>query len=192
VMVFLHTSIDPLPVMALLQTSPPKNYRWVMWPVHHGPETAENWKDERSFLLRFGAPSPDIEAMLLSVLDRGWLATAITHLRAGGRILIAADAPFDGGREATDVITVGQAQLPLTPVIETLARVGKADLRLLLPQPAGRQSWQVNATPVNSVGDLTERIGGWIQAHPLDWAGWPFLTARRQMSQIRERRDGSS
>jgi hypothetical protein len=192
VIAFLHTGIDPVPAMAMLdmfhQNAGP-TYRWVMWPVHRGPETAQRWKDERDFLLRVGFMPPEIEDTLLPVTTADWFPTAIRHLRRGGRLLIAADAPFDGLRDAEVLVKVGQTSFPLTPAIELLRKLGRSSLRVLLPRRGKDGAWIANAVPVDSAEDMADAISRWIDSHPLDWAGWPFIVARRQLPKVR---DGSS
>ncbi len=185
VVVFIHTNIDPVPVMALLDASPQNDYLWAMFPVNRGPETNQRWKDDRDVLLSLGSLPPQLEEILLSVTSPSWLPTAIRHLRNGGRVLIAADSAFDGDREAEVAITVGDARLPLTPAIEMLARLGRADLHLLLPELKRDGPVPVETRPVSSASELADLISRWIAAHPLDWAGWPFIAARRKMSTVR-------
>jgi hypothetical protein len=189
VIAFLHTSIDPVPVLSLLDRSRVSDYRWVMWPVHRGPETADEWKDERDFLLRLGSVSPELEAILLPVTTPGWLQTAIRHLRNGGRVLVAADAPFDGKRDAQTTVSVGQTGFPLAPTIELLARLGRAELRVLLPTRARGSTWVVDTRAADSAEELARSLSAWIAGHPMEWAGWPFIANRRRLFAIR---DGTS
>jgi hypothetical protein len=185
VIAFLHTSIDPVPVMALLESGPLEQYRWVMWPAHRGPETAQRWKDERDFMLRLGSTSAALDAILLDVSTPNWLPEAVRHLRRGGRILIAADAPFDGDRGSDLSVTVGGARLPLTSTMETLARLGGGGLYLLVPDRPQPGTRRIDLRPVGAGDELAQGIGEWIASQPLEWAGWPFITDRRQLHKIR-------
>jgi hypothetical protein len=171
--------------MALLESGPLEQYRWVMWPAHRGPETAQRWKDERDFMLRLGSTSAALDAILLDVSTPNWLPEAVRHLRRGGRILIAADAPFDGDRGSDLSVTVGGARLPLTSTMETLARLGGGGLYLLVPDRPQPGTRRIDLRPVGAGDELAQGIGEWIASQPLEWAGWPFITDRRQLHKIR-------
>lgn len=176
----LHYSIDPMVQLACMAAAPGRSVRCANYPMQPGVE------DDRELWLA-GAETPsEITETLLSITDPRWVATGVEHLRQGGTLFMAIDAPFDANRPAATTITAGRSQLPLTPSVELFAAVEGVQLVLVSPQPRSRTTWTFDVRRAASVEELAGHAGEWIEAHREHWAGWPYLVWRENATAMRE------
>lgn len=180
VFAFLHYSIDPIVHLACMSAAPGRRVRCVNYPIQ--PEI----EDDRELWLAGAEIPPEIAEMLLMVTDPRWVATGIDHLREGGAIFMALDAPFDAYRPAMTTIPVGRTQLPLAPSVELFADVEDVQLVLAWPYPGSRGSWMLDVRQAASVEELAGLAGEWIESHLEHWAGLPFLAWRHDATVMRE------
>jgi hypothetical protein len=180
VFAFLHYSIDPVVQLACMSAAPGRSVRCVTYPIQ--PEI----EDDRELWLAGAEIPPEIAEMLLKVTDPRWVATGIDHLREGGAIFMALDAPFDAYRPAMTTIPVGQTQLPLAPSVELFADVDDVQLVLAWPYPGPRGSWMLDVRRAASVDELAGLAEEWIELHLEHWAGLPFLTWRLDAPAMRD------
>lgn len=187
----LHYSIEPLVQLACMAAAPARRVRWASYPMQPGVE------DDRDLWLAGTEIPPQIAETLLLITDPRWVATGIDHLREGGTIFLAIDAPFDANRPAATAIPAGRSQLPLTPSVELFAGVEDVRLVLAWPYPRSRTSWMLDVRQATSVDELADLAGEWIEAYREHWAGWPYLVwrenatvMRENVARLRERVDG--
>lgn len=180
VFAFLHYSIDPLVQLACLAAAPGRRVRYANYPMQ--PEI----EDDRELWLAGAEIPAEIDEMLLMVTDPRWVATGIDHLREGGTIFMALDAPFDAYRPAMTTIPVGRTHLPLAPSVELFAGVEDVRLVLAWPYPRSRTSWTLDVRQVGCVDELAGLAGEWIASHQEHWAGLPFLAWRGTATAMRE------
>jgi len=176
----LHYSIDPLVQLACMALAPGRNFRWASYPMQPGVE------DDRELWLANAEMPPEITTTLLSITDPRWVAQGIDHLREGGTLFMAIDAPFDGNRPAMTTIPAGRSRLPLTPSVELFAEVEDVRLVLAWPSPRSRTSWTLDVRRAASVEELGGLAGEWIESHREHWAGWPYLVWRENATAMRE------
>lgn len=181
VVAFLHYSIDPTAQLACLPgREDDLSVRWPFYPMEGGVE------DDRELWLAGGAVPPHITEMLLSITDPRWLSVAVSHLREGGTVFIAIDAPYDSNSSARNWVLVGQARLPIAPSIEMFSRIEDVQLTFAWPRQESRSSWLIDAKRVDDVDELAQLAGAWIEAHHEHWAGWPFVVWREKTMTMRE------
>ncbi|HET8814605.1 MAG TPA: hypothetical protein VFM51_06585 [Solirubrobacterales bacterium] len=176
----LHYSIDPLVQLACMSAAPDRRIRCANYPMQPGVE------DDRELWLTGTETPPRIAETLLQITDPRWVTTGIDHLREGGTIFMAVDAPFDGNRPASTTIRAGRSRLPLTPSVELFAEVENVRLVLAWPYPRSKRSWALDARQAASVEELAGLAGEWIGSHPEHWAGWPYLLWRENATAMRE------
>lgn len=185
VVVFLHYSIDPIVQIACISAAQEDlSIRWAYAPIQPGVE------DDRALWLGGIEIPARIAETLLPITDPTWLAVALDHLTEGGTVFVAIDAPFDSTRRASTSISVGRANMPLSPSIELFA--GVEDLRIIFawPWPKSRTSWIVDLKPVASIDELAALANEWIESYREHWAGWPYLVWRETANHLRERVNG--
>lgn len=180
VFAFLHYSIDPLAQLACMSAAPGREVRCANYPMQPGVE------DDRELWLANAETPPEIVETLLSVTDPRWVAKGIDHLRGGGTIFMAIDAPFDSNRPARATISAGRSQLPLTPSVELFAEVEDVQLVLAWPYPRSRRSWMLDVRQAASVDQLAGLAGEWIESYGEHWAGWPHMLWREKATAMRE------
>lgn len=180
VFAFLHYSIDPVVQLACLSAAPGRRVRCATYPMQPGVE------DDRELWAAGAETPPAIAEMLLPVTDPRWVATGIDHLREGGTLFVAIDAPFDGSRPPAATISAGRARLPLTQSVELFAGVEDVRLVLAWPYPRSRGLWALDVRQAESAGQLAGLAGEWIEAYPKHWAGWPHVIWREKATEMRE------
>jgi hypothetical protein len=171
-----HTCIDPLPQLSVI-VGATQRVLWVVFPI-------ANSGDERSLWLV--GPAPDaIDRAMVPVDDPHWMLRAVHLLRQGGIVMIALDSPFVGARQSAYHVPVGAVELSVPPSLEVLVHATGADLYLSTTRSTPRGTWTVDLLNCADLPDLVTRARAWIEAFPLDWAGWPFLTQRVSIFRLR-------
>jgi hypothetical protein len=180
VVAFLHFSFEPIGQLACIAASPDDlNIRLPIMPMQPGLE------DDRALWLGNQAVPSRIDDAFLPVTDPSWMATAVDHLRAGGTIFISIDSPFDSSMTPESSISVGQAQMPLSPSVELFARVENVQLAFAWPTPKSRSSWVIDVKPAADVEELAKLSGEWIEEYRQHWAGLTFLVWREKVTEMR-------
>jgi hypothetical protein len=187
VIAYLHYAIDPAMQLSLLAANRDRAFRWVVYPQSPPgrPPRGELRHDFRHNVWLSGSSIPDaIAKTFLYVTDPSWLLAAVRHVRAGGIMLIALDAPVDARRPASAFLTVGQARVPVSPAIDLLARKG---VRLLFVSPElGRDgTWTVRYEQVEDTAALAAAASRWIDANRFYWTSWTSLMLRREATKLR-------
>jgi hypothetical protein len=172
VVVFLHYSVDPVMQLACLTTHPELNFRWPMYPMQPNDED-----DRALWLTRIEVP-PSIAKALLPVTSPRWVVDAIGHLKRGGSLMIALDAPFDAGCTPTFSVAIGAARLPIAPTIELFARTTDAQLIFAWPRRGPDRTWALDFVGVGETHELSGLASEWIETHREDWSGWPYVVSR--------------
>lgn len=179
---FPHTSIDPLPQLALIDHSPVP-VQWVVFPI-------EERGDERVAWRAAGAIPEDVERALAPIDDPRWALRAVRQLRGGGIVTIALDSPFEGARRSSYRIPVGSAELALSASLETLLRSTSARLYFSDAQRQDDSTWRLRLVLCRDLDELVSLSAAWISDYPLDWAGWPFLSQRVSIFRARHHAAG--
>lgn len=183
VVAFLHYSIDPMAQLACLSDERDDlSIRWPFYPVEEG-----GIEDDRELWLTEGSVPPHVAEMLLAITDPRWLAVACSHLREGGTVFIAIDAPYDSNSHARNWILIGQARLPIAPSIEMFSRIEDVRLTFVWPRQESPSSWLIETKGVDDVDELGQLAGAWIESHHEHWAGWPFVVWREKTMLMREK-----
>lgn len=179
---FPHTSIDPIPQLALIDHSSVP-VQWVVFPI-------EERGDERVAWRVAGAIPDKVERALAPIDDPRWALRAVRQLRAGGIVTIALDSPFEGARPSSYRIPVGSAELALSASLETLLRTTSARLYFSDAQREDDSTWRLRLVPCHDLDELAGLSAAWIRDNPLDWAGWPFLSQRVSIFRARHHAAG--
>jgi hypothetical protein len=180
---YLHYTIDPLAQLVFLAHNPHFDWRWAVFPIQPGEEL--RWEDERALLLADSDVSPRIAERFLSVTHAGWLVNAVRHMRRGGSVLIAMDAPLDSRRVPSAALDVGCTSMPLSPAIEVLARERGVRLIFLWPEEVRPHTWALRCSEWSDPTQLAAAASRWIAEHPTQWAGWPYVTWRHSPVEMR-------
>jgi len=183
VMAYLHYSIDPVVQLALLSANPTRDFRWAVFPVQ--PSEELRWEDERALLLAKAEVEPTVASRFLSVTDASWLLGAVRHIRAGGSLLIAVDAPLDSGRTRRELLEIGETTMPVSAAIDVLTRGCGVRLMFVWPHQVRPHRWIVRHTECADVSELAAVASRWIDGHQTQWAGWPYITWRHKPSDMR-------
>jgi hypothetical protein len=187
VIAYLHYAIDPALQLSLLAANRDREFRWVVYPQSPPgrPPRGELRRDFRHNLWLSGSSIPDaIEETFLHVTDPSWLLAAVRHVRGGGSMLIALDAPVDARRSASAFLTVGQAQVPVSPAIDVLARKG-ATLLFVSPELGPGGAWTLRYEQVEEAAALAAAASRWIDANRSYWTSWTSLMLRRGATKLR-------
>jgi hypothetical protein len=183
VVALLHYSFEPVAQLAcLLDKQDDHSIRVPFNPIEGGGQ------DDRELWLQGDVIPPHIAEMMLAITDPRWLAVACDHLREGGAVFLAIDAPYDSNSQARNWILIGQARLPIAPSIETFSRVEDVQFTFLWPRQESRSSWLIDAKRVDGVDELGQLASAWIESHREHWSGWPFLVWREKTMAMREKR----
>ncbi len=182
IVAYLHYAIDPVVQLVLLAANPERDLRWVIFPTQ--PNEPLRWEGERALYLAGGVPG-SIAGRLLSVTGSGWLVEVLAHLKRGGSVLLALDTPLEARRRPATSLRVGQATMPVSPAIASLTAISGAHLLFAWPQPGSSGTWSVRWESVSGPGGLAAVASAWIEDHPLQWAGWPYLAWRPRSTEMR-------
>jgi len=178
----LHYSIDPAVQLSCMAAATRDDFIWPVYPFHAGVE------DDRELWLGGTTAPHSVTHMLRSITSPDWILDAAGHLRCGGAVFLAMDAPFDRNRRARHSIQIGEANMPLAPSIELLAALGGVRLFFASPRRQGPHSWTVDLQPADDVEELAQAAAAWISDHSLEWAGWPHILWREQAVSMRRAR----
>jgi hypothetical protein len=185
VVTYLHYAIDPAVQIALLASNRRHLFRWVVFPTQPGEPLRWGGERERALFLG-GAAIPEwISETLLSVTEPSWPIDALSHIRHGGSILIALDAPLGSSRSPIASLKVGQATMPISPAIDLLARAGGARLLFVWPECRSDGSWALRCAHFANTTALAAAASRWIDGHRVIWGGWPYLTWRLKATELR-------
>jgi hypothetical protein len=180
---YLHYVIDPSLQLALIAGNHNHRFRWVVYPPP--PHEPLRWGHGPDLYLA-GSPIPhSIFNTLLPVSDSSWIITALRHVRHGGSVLIALDAPVNSRRAPVEWLRVGQTAMPISPAIDLLAGEDGARLLFVWPQRRANDTWAVQCQQVADTAALGSTASRWIDEHRLDWGGWPCLTSRLAATDMR-------
>jgi hypothetical protein len=187
VIAYLHYAIDPAMQLSLLAANSDREFRWVVYPQSPPgrPPRGELRRDFRHNLWLSGSSIPDaIAKTFLYVTDPSWLLAAVRHVRGGGSMLIALDAPVDARRPASAFLSVGQARVPVSPAIDLL--VGKGVTLLFVWPELGRDGvWTSRYEKVDDTAALAAAAGRWIDVNRSHWTSWTSLMLRREATRLR-------
>lgn len=189
IVALLHYSIDPVLSLALMAANPIRSFRVPIYPFLPSVE------DDRALWIARCAIPVHIERALLPVTQSAWLIEALRHMEAGGDVIIAMDAPFDGKRASATSLRIGGITMPLAGSVELLVERTGAQLLFAAPMPVTKKVWSLQLEAVANTHELAETAARWIEAHQLSWAGWPFLLWRDPSVSMRcavSRLDGQS
>jgi len=187
VIAYLHYAIDPALQLSLLAANRDREFRWVVYPQAPPgrPPRGELRRDFRHNLWLSGSSIPDsVTETFLYVTDPSWLLTAVRHVRDGGSMLIALDAPVDARRPASAFFAVGQARVPVSPAIDVLARKG-VTLLFASPELSGGGTWTLRYEQVEETAALGDAASRWIDANRSYWTSWTSLMLRREATKLR-------
>ncbi|HET7443201.1 MAG TPA: hypothetical protein VFJ57_00940 [Solirubrobacterales bacterium] len=178
----LHYSIDPLVQLSCISDSWRRDLLWAVYPLRPTVE------DDRELWLT-GTPVPGwVTKMFLPVTDRSWIVRAASHLRRGGGVFVAIDAPFDSMRSTATPIRVGEATIPLSPSVEFLFGLDEnVQLLFAAPRRGEEADWSVDLIPVPNLDALVAAAEIWIASNQLDWAGWPHILWRGDAEEVRRK-----
>lgn len=175
----LHYSIDPAVQLSCIYSGLRRDFLWAIAPLQ---ETVE---DDRDLWFKDAAIPPEVERMLMPVRDRAWIVRAAAHLRRGGGVFLAIDAPYDSARPAPTSIRVGHSAFSLAPSVELFLRLGHVPLFFAAPRRVRGERWTVELVPVADVEELAAVAERWIAANQTDWAGWQFMLWRDDSEEMR-------
>jgi hypothetical protein len=185
VVTYLHCAIDPAMQIALLASNRRQLFRWVVFPTQPGEPLRWGGERERALFLG-GRTIPEwISETLLSVTEPSWPIDALSHIRHGGSILIALDAPLESSRPPIASLRIGQATMPISPAIDLLARAGGARLVFVWPEHRSDASWALRCAHFANMTELADAASRWIDGHRVVWGGWPYLTWRLKATELR-------
>ena len=179
VIALLHYSIDPVLGLTLLAANPERDFRWPLYPPQPGVE------DDRALWLAGRRIPEAIERALLPITASSWLVDAVRHVKDGGDLFIAMDAPFDRRRSPTTFLRIGQVALPLAASIELLARRTEAQLLFAWPEAQPGKTWILHLDGVADTHELAAAATRWIEENRCHWAGWPYLRWRENSVAMR-------
>ena len=185
VVTYLHCAIDPAMQVALLASNRRRLFRWVVFPTQPGEPLRWGGERERALLLGGRAIPEWIAETLLSVTEPSWPIDALSHIKHGGSILIALDAPLDSSRPPVASLRVGQATMPISPAIDLLVRAGGARLLFVWPERRSDDAWVLRCAHFANTTALAAAASRWIDGHRLIWGGWPYLTWRLKAVELR-------
>jgi hypothetical protein len=173
--------------LSLLAANSDREFRWVVYPQSSPgrPPRGELRRDFRHNLWLSGSSIPDaIAKTFLYVTDPSWLLAAVRHVRGGGSMLIALDAPVDARRPASAFLSVGQARVPVSPAIDML--VGKGvSLLFISPELDPDGVWRVRYEKVAEATALAAAASRWIAVNGSYWTSWTSLMLRREATKLR-------
>jgi hypothetical protein len=187
VIAYLHHAIDPAIQLSLLATNRDREFRWVVYPPAPPgrPLRGELRRDFRHNLWLAGSSIPDaIAKTFLYVTDPSWLLEAVRHIKAGGSVLIALDAPVDARRPASAFLSVGQLRMAVSPAIDLLARKG-VTLLFVWPELCCDSTWALRCEQVVDATALAATASGWIDANRAYWTSWTSVMLRREATRLR-------
>jgi len=185
VVTYLHCAIDPAMQIALLASNRRHLFRWVVFPTQPGEPLRWGGERERALLLGGRAIPAWISETLLSVTEPSWPIDALSHIRQGGSVLIALDAPLESSRPPGASLRIGRATMPISPAIDLLARAGGARLLFVWPERRSDDSWALRCACFADTTALAAAASRWIDAHRVAWGGWPYLTWRVKATELR-------
>jgi hypothetical protein len=185
IVTYLHYAIDPSLQLALLAANHSCHFRWVVYPPP--PHKPLRWEHEPDLYLAGSTIPHSIFETMLPVTEPSWLLTALRHVRHGGSLLIALDAPVDPRRTPVAWIDVGQAAMPISPAIDLLAGANDARLLFVWPEPRANNTWGLQCQRVADTAALATATSRWIDDHRIYWAGWSCLTSRLEAVDMRRR-----
>jgi hypothetical protein len=185
IVTYLHYAIDPSLQLALIAANHSHHFRWVVYPPP--PHEPLRWEHGPDLYLAGSAIPHSILKTLLPVTESSWVITALRHVRHGGSVLIALDAPVDSRRAPVAWLRVGQAAMPISPAIDLLAGVYGARLLFVWPERQANDTWALRCQDVADTAALGATASRWINEHRLYWGGWPCLTSRLEAAEMRRR-----
>jgi hypothetical protein len=183
VVTYLHYAIDPTMQLSLLAANPDRRFRWVVYPPP--PNRPLRWEDERDLYLAGSTIPESIRQTMLYITEPSWLIEALRHVRRGGSIFIALDAPLNSRRPAVASLKVGQATLPISPAIDLLASSGKARLLFVWPELRPDDTWHLSCECFPHTSALAAAASQWIDTNRIYWAAWSCLTIRLLATDMR-------
>jgi hypothetical protein len=185
VVTYLHCAIDPAMQIALLASNRRHLFRWVVFPTQPGEPLRWGGERERALFLGGRAIPEWISETLLCVTEPSWPIDALSHIRHGGSILIALDAPLESSRPPVASLRIGQATMPISPAIDLLASAGGARLVFVWPERRSDDSWALRCADFADMTALAAAASRWIDGHRVVWGGWPYLTWRLKATELR-------
>jgi hypothetical protein len=185
IVTYLHYAIDPSLQVALLAANHSRDFRWVVYPPP--PHEPLRWEHEPDLYLAGSMIPHSIFETMLPVTESSWLITALRHVRYGGSILIALDAPVDSRRAPVAWVRVGQAAMPISPAIDLLAGVTDAQLLFVWPERRANNTWTLQCQHAADTTSLAATTSRWIDEHRIHWAGWSCLNSRVEAIEMRRR-----
>jgi hypothetical protein len=185
IVTYLHYAIDPSLQLSLLAANRGRDFRWIVYPPP--PHKPLRWEHEPDLYLAGSKIPRSIFETMLPVTDSSWLIAALRHVRRGGSILIALDAPVDSRRAPAAWIRVGRAAMPISPAIDLLASENHAQLLFAAPERQAKDTWALRCEPATDTTALAAAAGRWIDEHRTYWAGWSCLTSRLEAIEMRRR-----
>lgn len=177
--VFLHYSLEPVIQLACLAAHPNVRFRWPIYPLQ------PNMEDDRVLWFSRSKLPPTVAMALLSIADPKWALDVLAHLRHGGSLLMALDAPLDGQRHAKTMIAIGKLRVPIAPSIEIFVRMSGAQLVYASPRRELDGTWTLDLMPVANIEELGAVAAEWISAYRDEWAGWPYVVWRENSVEMR-------
>ena len=185
IVTYLHYAIDPSLQLALIAGDYSHHFRWVVYPPP--PHEPLRWQHGPDLYLAGSAIPQSIFKTLLPVTESSWVITALRHVRHGGSVLIALDAPVDLRRAPAAWLRVGRVAMPISPTIDLLAGVHDARLLFAWPERRANDTWTLRCEHVADTAALGATASRWIDEHRLYWGGWPCLTSRLKATEMRRR-----
>jgi hypothetical protein len=185
IVTYLHYAIDPSLQLALIAANHSHDFRWVVYPPP--PHEPLRWGHGPDLYLAGSGIPQSIRETLLPVTESSWMITALRHVRRGGSVLIALDAPVDSRRAPVAWLRVGQAAMPISPAIDLLASAHGAQLLFVSPERDANDRWTLRCQHVADTAALGATASRWIDGHRLYWGGWPCLTSRLRATEMRRR-----
>lgn len=179
VVVFLHYSLEPVIQLACLTAHPNLSFRWPIYPLQ------PNIEDDRVLWLTRSELPPTAARTLLSIADPKWTVDVLAHLRHGGSLLMALDAPLDGRRPASATIAVGELRVPIAPSVEIFVRASGAKLVFASPRREPDGTWTLDLVHVSDIEELAAQAAEWILTYREEWAGWPYVVWREDAVEMR-------
>lgn len=185
IVAYLHYAIDPSLQLALIAANHSHRFRWVVYPPP--PHEPLRWQHGPDLYLAGSVIPHAISDTLLPVTESSWVITALRHVKRGGSVLIALDAPVDSRRAPVAWLKVGQVAMPISPAIDLLAGVHGARLLFVWPERRANDTWTLRCQQVADTASLGATASRWIDEHRQFWGGWPCLTSRLQATEMRSR-----
>jgi hypothetical protein len=185
IVTYLHYAIDPSLQLALIAANHSRQFRWVVYPPP--PHEPLRWGHGPDLYLAGSAIPQSISETLLAVTEPSWVITALRHVRHGGSVLIAVDAPVDSRRAPVAWLRVGQAAMPISPAIDLLAGVDGARLLFVWPERRANNTWTLRCQHLADTAALSATASRWIDEHRPYWGGWLCLTSRLEATEMRRR-----